>query len=132
MPKHVIPIALGIFATMATFPTGVTAHPATLRLTATVYDVHPYSSKEKVYEGTTKVGEDSSTCTKRTSSTIHCIGSYKLTNGTILFSGTISNSSNTNRLAITGGTGRYKNVRGAVLTEFNKAGTKAKETITFA
>jgi hypothetical protein len=72
-----------------------------------------------------------STCTKKTSSTVHCTGSYKLTHGTILFSGTISNSSNTNRLTITGGTGSYKGARGTVLTEYNAGETKAKETITF-
>ena len=110
-------------------------HPATLHLTATVYDVHTikgvYSSKERVYEGTTKVGEDSSSCTKETSSTVHCTGSYKLKHGTILFSGTISDTSDTNRLTITGGTGSYRNARGTVFTEYNRLGTKATETITF-
>ena len=111
------------------------AHPAPLHLTATVYGLHSskgvYSSKEKVFEGSTKLGEDVSNCTKRSPSTVHCTGSYKLTHGTILFSGTISSSSDTNRLKITGGTGSYKNARGTVLTEYNKTGTKAKETITF-
>jgi hypothetical protein len=111
------------------------AHPATLHLTATVYDGHTskgvYSSKEKVYEGTTKLGEDSSSCTKKTSSTVRCTGSYKLRRGTILFAGTISNASDTNRLSITGGSGAYKGARGTVLTEYNRTGTRAKETITF-
>ncbi|HXN37490.1 MAG TPA: hypothetical protein VN892_05605 [Solirubrobacteraceae bacterium] len=111
------------------------AHPATLHLNATVYDVHAskgvYSSKEKVYERTEKLGEDFSSCTQPTSATYHCTGSYKLMHGTILFSGTISSSSNTNRLTITGGTGSYKDAKGTILTEYNKAGTKAKETITF-
>jgi hypothetical protein len=136
MQKRSIPAAvvLAILAA-ATVSSAAAAHPATLHLTATVYDIHTVkgvsSSREKLYEGSTKLGEDSSSCTKKTSSTVHCTGSYKLTHGTILFSGTISNSSNTNRLTITGGTGSYKNARGTVLTEYNTAGTKAKETITF-
>jgi hypothetical protein len=137
MHKHSLPAMAGLalLAAGTTLSTVAAAHPATLHLTATVYDGHVskgvYSSKEKVYDGTTKLGEDSSSCSKKTSSTVHCAGSYKLTHGTILFSGTISNSSNTNRLTITGGTGSYKDARGTVLTEYNKAGTKAKETITF-
>jgi hypothetical protein len=126
--------ALALLAA-AVFPAVAVARPPTLHLTATVYDVHSskgvVSSKEKVYSGTTKLGEDSSTCTKKTSSTTRCTGSYKLMHGTFTFSGTISSTGDTNRLAVTGGTGSYKGVRGTVLTEYNKAGTKAKETITF-
>jgi hypothetical protein len=126
--------ALALITAGGTFSAVAAAHPATLHLTATVYDVHTVkdvsSSKERVYEGSMKVGEDSSTCTRKTSSTAHCTGSYRLTDGTIRFSGTIS-SSNTNRLTITGGTGSYKGARGTVLTEYNRLGTKAKETITF-
>jgi hypothetical protein len=33
---------------------------------------------------------------------------------------------------MTGGTGDYKDARGTVLTEYNKAGTKAQETLTFS
>ena len=62
---------------------------------------------------------------------MHCTGSYRLAHGTIEFAGVISSSSNTNRLAITGGTGSYRSARGTVLTEYNRAGTKAKETIFF-
>jgi hypothetical protein len=137
MHKRSIPAValLALLAAATTFSTVAAAHPATLHLTATVYDVHTVkgvsSSKEKVYEGATKLGEDSSSCTKKTSSTVHCTGSYKLSHGTIQFSGTISNSSNTNRLTITGGTGSYRNARGTVLTEYNRLGTMAKETITF-
>jgi hypothetical protein len=111
------------------------AVPATLHLSATVYDAHTskgvFSSKEKLFQGTTKAGEDSSRCTKTSETAVRCTGSYTLTHGTIQFSGTISNASNTNRLTITGGTGSYKGARGTVLTEYNKAGTKAKETLTF-
>jgi hypothetical protein len=119
----------------AVLPALASAHLATLHLSATVYDGHTskgvYSSKEKVYEGSKKIGEDSSSCTKRSSSTVHCVGSYRLTHGTISFAGTILNSSDTNRLAIISGTGSYKGARGTVSTEYNKAGTKAKETISF-
>ena len=111
------------------------ATPPTLHLSATVYDTHTsghvFSSKERLFQGTTKVGEDSSRCTETSSTATHCVGSYTLTHGTIQFSGTISNASDTNRLKITGGTGTYKGARGTVLTEYNKAGTKAKETLTF-
>jgi hypothetical protein len=137
MHKRSIPAVavLALLTAATTFSTLAAAHPATLHLTATVYDVHTgegvYSSKEKVDEGSTKLGEDSSSCSEKTSSTFHCTGSYKLTHGTILFSGAISNKNNTNRLTITGGTGSYKGARGTVLTEYNTAGTRAKETITF-
>jgi hypothetical protein len=111
------------------------SHLTTLHLSATVYDVRKstvvYSSKERVDEGATKLGEDSSTCAASSPDTFRCLGRYTLTSGTIQFSGTISNASNTNRLKITGGTGRYKGARGTVLTEYNSAGTKAKETLSF-
>jgi hypothetical protein len=32
---------------------------------------------------------------------------------------------------MTGGSGAYKSARGTVLTEYNKAGTRAKETLSF-
>jgi hypothetical protein len=126
--------ALALLAA-AVLPAVAVARPPTLHLTATVYDVHSskgvVSSKEKVYSGTTKLGEDSSACTKKASSTVHCTGSYRLMHGTFTFAGTISSTGDTNRLAVTGGTGSYKGVRATVLTEYNKAGTKAKETVTF-
>jgi hypothetical protein len=115
--------------------TVASATPSTLHLNATVYDTHQgkgvFSSKEKVFQGTSQVGEDSSRCTERSKTMVHCIGSYTLTHGTIQFSGSISSSSNTNRLTITGGTGTYRGARGTVLTEYNRTGTKAKETLTF-
>jgi hypothetical protein len=110
------------------------ALPATIHLTATVHagrctgGVCP--SRETVFEGTTRVGEDSSRCTQISKIQFHCVGSYALRRGTITFAGT-TGISNSNRLAISGGTGAYRGVRGTVLTEFNKAGTKAKETLTF-
>lgn len=85
-----------------------------------------------MYQGSTRLGEDSSRCTEVSTTKTHRIGSYTLTHGTIKFSGAISNASDTNRLRITGGTGTYKGVHGTVLTEYNKAGTKAKETLTFS
>jgi hypothetical protein len=106
-----------------------------LHLSAVVFDAHKskgvFSSKEKLFQGTAKVGEDASRCAESSKIAVRCTGSYTLTHGTIQFSGTISNASNTNRLTITGGTGGYKGARGTVLTEYNKAGTKAKETLTF-
>jgi hypothetical protein len=136
MANHTKLLLVLIAATApASLPAAASAKPATLHLTAIVYDVHDsngvFSSKEKLSEGTTHVGEDSSRCTKASKGTLHCVGSYELTHGTLQFSGTIPAAENTNRLAITGGTGVYKGVRGTVLTEYNKPGTRAKETITF-
>jgi hypothetical protein len=112
------------------------AAPASLHLTAYVYDTHTgkgvFSSHEKVYEGSRKLGEDYSRCTEASNHrSTHCVGSYSLSGGMIDFSGTISTTSDTNRLSVTGGTGSYKNARGTVLTEYNRAGTKARETLTF-
>lgn len=120
----------------STLPAVASAVPATLHLNAVVYDVHTskgevVSSKEKLSQGSTAVGEDSSRCTPASKTTVRCVGSYTLTHGTLQFSGTIPRSGETNRLSITGGSGAYKNARGTVLTEYNKPGTKAKETITF-
>ena len=104
-------------------------------LTAYVYDAHTsgrtFPSREKLFEGSSKVGEDYSRCTEVSRRSTHCVGAYTLSHGTIQFSGTISTPSDTNRLSITSGTGSYKGVRGTVLTEYNKAGTKAQETLTF-
>jgi hypothetical protein len=118
------------------FASASQAAPATLHLTAYVYDAHSgkgvFSSHEKVYEGSQKLGEDYSRCTEASNHrSTHCVGSYTISGGTIDFAGTISTSSDTDRLAMTGGTGRYKDARGTVLTEYDKAGTKARETLTF-
>ena len=119
---------------------GTTAQPAsatlpTLHVSASVYDKHAtpgtFSSREKLTQGSTRIGEDFSRCTSNSKTTVRCSGSYTLSGGTFQIAGTISNDSNTNRLEITGGTGRYKGARGSVLTEYNRAGTSAKETITF-
>lgn len=107
----------------------------TLHLTAIVYqNSHRgtvYTSKERVYEDGSRIGSDISVCTEVSGTKFHCTGSYTLTHGTMRFSGTIPLISNTNRLTITGGTGSYKGAHGTVLTEYNRAGTSAKETITF-
>jgi hypothetical protein len=120
---------------------GITAPPAgaalpTLHVSATVYDKHTtasgtFSSRERLTQGGAHIGEDSSRCTPSSKTTVRCTGSYTLSGGTFQIAGTISNDSNTNRLEITGGSGRYKGARGSVLTEYNRAGTSAKETITF-
>ena len=109
----------------STFSAVAEAIPATLHLSAIVYDTHQskgvFSSKERVFQGTTKVGEDYSRCTEASSTTVHCVGSYTLQHGTIRFSGTISNASDTNRLTITAGTGNYKGARGTVRTEYRQS-----------
>jgi len=120
---------------------GITAPRAdatlpTLHLSALVYDQHlasdgTFSSRERLTQGTARVGEDFSRCTPSSKTTVHCTGSYTLSGGTFSIAGTISNSSDTNRLEVTGGTGRYRGARGSVLTEYNRSGTRAKETITF-
>jgi hypothetical protein len=129
----VAPLLAGIGTAL---PAVAVAAPSTLHLNAVVYDVHTgngevVSSKEKLTQGTTPVGEDSSRCTPASKTTVRCTGSYTLKHGTLQFSGTISRSGATNHLSVTGGTGSYKNARGTVVTEYNRAGTKAKETITF-
>ena len=140
MPVTARGIARPLAVALATFAGGSLATvawavPPTLHLNAIVYDAHwsmrVYSSREKVFEGTTKVGEDYSRCTETSKTAVHCVGSYALKHGTIQFSGTISNESDTNRLTITGGTGTYKGARGSAVTEYNKLGTRAKETLTF-
>ncbi len=91
------------------------------------------SSREKLFQGATRVGEDFSRCTPTTASktAYRCVGSYTLARGTIQFSGTIGAEVNPNRLRFVGGTGAYKDARGAVIADYNEAGTKAKETLTF-
>jgi hypothetical protein len=108
----------------------------TLHVSALVYDKQTtsggtFSSREKLTRGGAHIGEDFSRCTPNSKTTVRCTGSYTLSGGTFQIAGTISNDSNTNRLEITGGTGRYRGARGNVLTEYNRAGTSAKETITF-
>jgi hypothetical protein len=112
------------------------AAPPTLHLNAVVYDVHTskdgvVSSKEKLTQGTTAIGEDSSRCMPASKTTVRCVGSYTLTRGTLQISGTIPRTGDVNHLAVTGGTASYKGAHGTVVTEYNRAGTKAKETITF-
>jgi hypothetical protein len=123
--------AAAAFVAVAT--TAACATPPTLHLNAVVYDIHEsgrvYTDKEKLFQGTTRVGEDSSRCTKLSKSSYRCSGTYTLPHGTLQFSGTVPLGSN--HLAITGGTGIYKGVRGTVATDFNKAGTQAKETLSF-
>jgi hypothetical protein len=135
-PMVISAVTILLVTAASTFETVAEAIPATLHLSAMVYDAHwsdrgVYSSKERVFQGTTKVGEDYSRCTEASRTAVHCVGSYTLQHGTIQFSGTISNASDTNRLTITAGTGNYKGARGTVLTEYNKAGTRATETIRF-
>ncbi len=124
-----------ILAIAASAPAATAATP-TLDLAAYVYakktSGDTYSSHERLYQGARKVGEDYSRCVPASRSTVRCTGSYTLTHGTFRISGTISNTSDTNRLAISDGTGVYKDRRGTVLTIYNRAGTKAAETITFS
>jgi len=126
-----------LLASLLALPAAASAVPATLHLSAAVYDVHESKggviySEEVVSQGTKPVGEDSSRCTPTSNGAFHCVGSYDLTHGTLRFAGMIPNSGgDKNRLTVTGGTGAYKGARGMVTTEYNKAGDKAKETITF-
>jgi Dirigent-like protein len=120
----------------STLSSAASAAPSTLHLNAAVYDVHTsksgvVSSKEKLTQGTTAIGEDFSRCAPASKTTVRCVGSYTLTRGTLQISGTIPASGDVNHLAVVGGTGAYRSAHGTVVTEYNKAGTKAKETITF-
>jgi hypothetical protein len=69
------------------------ARPATLHLNAVVYDLHKtarvYSSRERLFVGTSKVGEDSSRCVL-VSKTVQCTGSYALAHGTLKIAGTLT------------------------------------------
>jgi hypothetical protein len=112
------------------------AASATLHLSAIVQKPKSlgggaYTTKEELFEGTRRIGEDVSRCseTSRNSNEFRCTGSYTLTRGTIDFAGTVRSGSN--RLAMTGGTGAYRGARGTVQTEYNKTSTRAKETLTF-
>ncbi len=116
--------------------TAAQAAPATLHLTAIVYQHSSsergtvFTSRERLYQGPTRVGEDDSRCVTVSRERVRCVGSYTLMRGTIQFAGT-TKISNSETLAITGGTDAYKGARGTVLTEYNRAGTMAKETVSF-
>jgi hypothetical protein len=111
---------------------------APLHLSAVVYGKHTssngsFSSHERLSANGKRAGEDFSRCTRVDGGHDYkCSGSYKLTHGTIDFSGEIPAGKNSNTLNITGGTGSYKNVRGHVHTVYNAAGTRATETLTFS
>jgi hypothetical protein len=107
-----------------------------LKLAATVYNVndtldHVITSHESVTHAGRHVGQDFSRCVRAMTGTVDCTGKYALTDGTITFAGTIPSEGRTNRLAITGGTGRYGHAEGTILTEYNARGTRANESITF-
>jgi hypothetical protein len=107
-----------------------------LHLTAVVVSKHwtssgVYESTEKVSEDGKAIGQDTSRCVPASNHQTRCTGQYTLTHGTIDFGGTIPSGTNTNRLKIARGSGRYKQAQGTVLTEYNRAGTKAHETISF-
>jgi hypothetical protein len=132
-----VPIGLALVGAYGLMAVAVSQAASTpLHLAAMVYDVHDsggtVSSWEKLYEEGVKHGEDYSRCTPTSQEEVHCVGRYMLERGEIAFAGSISKSSTINRLAITGGTGAYKHAHGTVLTEYNRAGTRAKETITFS
>lgn len=108
----------------------------TMHLSATVYNVTEtlkgvVSSHEALRRAGRPAGQDFSTCEPRATATAHCIGEYALADGTITFAGTIPSPSRSNTLTITGGTGRYRNAEGTILTAYNGRGTHAQETITF-
>jgi hypothetical protein len=118
-------------------PAAAQAKPTTLHLNAVVYDLHKtarvYSSRERLFVGTSKVGEDSSRCVL-VSKIVQCTGSYTLAHGTLKIAGTLTSPTDPLRitLKITGGTGSYKGAHGTVVTVYNKTETKAKETLTFS
>jgi hypothetical protein len=106
-----------------------------LHLSATVYNVnqtldHVITSHESLTQGRRHVGQDFSRCTPE-GAAAHCTGKYALGSATITFAGTVPLEGRTNRLAITGGSGRYRHAEGTILTEYNANGTHAKETLTF-
>jgi hypothetical protein len=107
-----------------------------LKLAATVYNVnetldHVITSHESVSHAGRLVGQDFSRCEPTTTGAAGCTGKYALTDGTITFAGTVLSEGRSNRLAITGGTGRYRHAEGTILTEYSANGTRANETITF-
>jgi len=108
----------------------------TIHLSATVYDVTEtlrgvVSSHEALRHAGRPAGQDFSTCEPWATETARCTGKYALAGGTITFAGTIASRSRSNTLTITGGTGRYQNAEGTVLTEYNRSRAHAQETIGF-
>jgi hypothetical protein len=113
---------------------GANAALPTLHLNAVVYYIHfgkrgGPTSKERLYEGAKRVGEDFSRCAPVSKTMFHCVGSFAFARGTLQVSGTVP--AGDNKLAITGGSGIYKGARGTVSTDYNNTYTKAKETLTF-
>jgi hypothetical protein len=133
---HALAAPLGLLLLLGIGAQSAGAALPTLHLSAAVYGKHTtaggtLSSHERLTQNGAHIGEDFSRCTPSSRTTVRCSGSYTLSGGTFQIAGTISNDSDTNRLEITGGTGRYRGARGNVLTEYNRTGTSARETITF-
>ncbi len=110
--------------------------PATLHLSVVVAFKHvnangSYELREKVYTGAEQTGEGSTRCSKPSQGRRLCSGAFTLEPGQIDFAGSISDSTSTTRLAITGGEGRYHRARGTVVSVFSRGGTHVAATISF-
>jgi len=122
-----------LLSAVAALPSVASATVVTLHLNAVVFGVHEgkgvFLSRERVSDGKGLVGEDSTRCVSISRSKIRCHGIYTLPQGTIRFSGTQPRFTDSNLLAITGGTGAYAGAHGIVLTQFNRSGSRAKELL---
>jgi hypothetical protein len=77
-----------------------------------------------LYQGETKIGEDGGTCTVVRGGgelMMHCVGDNRLADGQIAVQG-LAAPGEPFEFAITGGTGRYRDVRGQVLGENTATG----------
>src|SRR4051794_28382739 len=76
-----------------------------------------------LYQGGTKIGEDGGTCTvvRDDASLMQCLGTNRLPGGQIAVQG-LAAPGKPFELAITGGTGRYRGVRGQVFGENTSTG----------
>lgn len=105
-------------------------------LSARVYDVNEtlegvVSSHESLRAAGRRVGQDFSTCVPiQEEISAHCTGKYVLPGGTIRFAGTVGVQRLKQTLTILGGTGRYRDAEGTILTEYAKHAHRASETIT--
>ncbi|HXD55504.1 MAG TPA: hypothetical protein VN618_12165 [Solirubrobacteraceae bacterium] len=129
------PLASGT-ATLArfsvAFPTRVSR---TLHLAATIYGVDEtllgkVTSHEALRRAGKPAGQVFSACEPlEEGQTAHCTARYRLRGGTLSLAGAVAVGDRTQTLTITGGTGRYRGAEGSLLSERDRSGTHARETL---
>lgn len=114
------------------FPTNVRRR---LHLAATIHGVKETplgetTSHETLRQAGRPAGRGFSACRPLNQGhTARCVGTYHLHGGTLAFAGAVAVGARAQTLTITGGTGRYRDAEGSVLTEYDRNGTHARETI---